>query len=268
MAKMRAMVVRERGGRLAAEEREIPIPGPEKMRIRVQACGVCHSDVVTVQGLFPIVQYPRIPGHEVIGVVDAIGEGVHGWKVGDRAGVGWFGGSCGYCRRCRRDDAFACENVHEISGVTRDGGYASVRRLRGDYARRSTPWASTRSCRPRTSMRSHFPTIQPSPTVISRSRSPETTNLQLTVLQYSQRRAPTFIASPKKPRRRAALRKKVERPMSSSSALMGGSNPGGLPLHGPRIASTHFPVAGRPVPIGSAVRLLRPSNFRFAPRPT
>ena len=103
MAKMRAMVVRERGGPLAAEEREIPIPGPEEMRIRVQACGVCHSDVVTVQGLFPIVQYPRIPGHEVIGVVDAIGEGVHGWSVGARAGVGWFGGSCGYCRRCRRD---------------------------------------------------------------------------------------------------------------------------------------------------------------------
>ena len=95
------------------------------MRIRVQACGVCHSDVVTVQGLFPIVQYPRVPGHEVIGVVDALGEGVHGWEVGARAGVGWFGGSCGYCRHCRRDNAFVCENVHEISGVTRDGGYAT-----------------------------------------------------------------------------------------------------------------------------------------------
>ena len=100
-------------------------PRSEEMRIRVQACGVCHSDVVTVQGLFPIVQYPRVPGHEVIGVVDALGEGVHGWKVGARAGVGWFGGSCGYCRQCRRDNAFVCENVHEISGVTRDGGYAT-----------------------------------------------------------------------------------------------------------------------------------------------
>ena len=80
---------------------------------------------MTVQGLFPIVQYPRVPGHEVIGVVDALGEGVHGWKVGARAGVGWFGGSCGYCRQCRRDNAFVCENVHEISGVTRDGGYAT-----------------------------------------------------------------------------------------------------------------------------------------------
>ena len=80
MAKMRAMVIRQRGGPFVAEERDIPNPGPEEMRIRVQACGVCHSDVVTVQGLFPIVQYPRVPGHEVIGVVDAIGEGVHGWK--------------------------------------------------------------------------------------------------------------------------------------------------------------------------------------------
>ena len=125
MAKMRAMVVRERGGRFVAEERDIPVPGPQEMRIRVQACGVCHSDVVTVQGLFPIVQYPRVPGHEVVGVVDGLGEGVHGWKVGAGAGVGWFGGSCGYCHECRRDNAFVCENVHEISGVTRDGGYAT-----------------------------------------------------------------------------------------------------------------------------------------------
>jgi alcohol dehydrogenase len=125
MAKMRAMVVRKKGGPFEADERDIPVPGPEEMRIRVLACGVCHSDVVTVQGLFPSVQYPRVPGHEVIGVIDAIGEGVHGWSAGARAGVGWFGGSCGHCRRCRRDDAFACENVHEISGVTRDGGYAT-----------------------------------------------------------------------------------------------------------------------------------------------
>jgi D-arabinose 1-dehydrogenase-like Zn-dependent alcohol dehydrogenase len=125
MAKMRAMVVRKKGGPFDAEERDIPAPGPEEMRIRVLACGVCHSDVVTVQGLFPSVQYPRVPGHEVIGVIDAIGEGVHGWSAGARAGVGWFGGSCGHCRRCRRDDAFACENVHEISGITRDGGYAT-----------------------------------------------------------------------------------------------------------------------------------------------
>jgi hypothetical protein len=148
MAKMRSMVVRERGGRFVAEERDIPIPGPEEMRIRVQACGVCHSDVVTVQGLFPIVQYPRVPGHEVIGVVDALGEGVHGWKVGARAGVGWFGGSCGYCRQCRRDNAFVCENVHEISGVTRDGGYATHMTARVS-AVSMCPTTSTRSSRRR-----------------------------------------------------------------------------------------------------------------------
>jgi alcohol dehydrogenase len=125
MTKMRAMVVRKKGGPLEAEERDIPAPGNEEMRIRVQACGVCHSDVVTVQGLFPSVQYPRVPGHEVIGVVDAIGEGVQGWSVGARAGVGWFGGSCGYCRGCRRDSAFACENVNAQTGITRDGGYAT-----------------------------------------------------------------------------------------------------------------------------------------------
>jgi alcohol dehydrogenase len=125
MAKMRAMVVREAKGRLVEEERDLPDPGVGEVRLRVEACGVCHSDVLTVEGLFPGIRYPRIPGHEVIGVVDALGSGVTGWSVGERAGVGWFGGSCGYCRRCRRDTAFACENVHEVTGATRDGGYAS-----------------------------------------------------------------------------------------------------------------------------------------------
>jgi alcohol dehydrogenase len=125
MAKMRAMVVKKAGEPLQAEERDIPVPGSQEVRIRVQACGVCHSDSVTVEGLFPGIPYPLIPGHEVIGLIDAIGEGVHGWSVGARVGVGWFGGSCGYCRRCRRDTAFACENVHEATGVSRDGGYAT-----------------------------------------------------------------------------------------------------------------------------------------------
>ncbi|MBV8103827.1 MAG: alcohol dehydrogenase catalytic domain-containing protein [Hyphomicrobiales bacterium] len=125
MAKMRAMVVQKVGGPLIAEDRDLPVPGHEEIRIRVQACGVCHSDSVTVQSLVPGIQYPRVPGHEVIGVVDALGAGVKGWSAGARAGVGWFGGSCGYCGRCRRDSPFACENVHEITGVTRDGGYAT-----------------------------------------------------------------------------------------------------------------------------------------------
>ncbi len=125
MAKMRAMVVHKAGGPLQLEERDLPAPGHDEIRIRVQACGVCHSDALTVEGAMMPIRYPRIPGHEVIGVVDAIGAGVQGWSVGARAGVGWFGGSCGYCGRCRRDSAFACENVHETTGVTRDGGYAT-----------------------------------------------------------------------------------------------------------------------------------------------
>jgi alcohol dehydrogenase len=125
MAKMLAMVVRKAGGPLAAEERDLPVPGPLEVRIRVEACGVCHSDSVTVEGRMPGIQYPRVPGHEVIGAIDAVGQSVQGWSVGARAGVGWFGGSCGYCGHCRRDSAFACENVHETTGVTRDGGYAT-----------------------------------------------------------------------------------------------------------------------------------------------
>jgi alcohol dehydrogenase len=108
-----------RGGRAG------PAPGPDEMRIRVQACGVCHSDTVTVQQLFPVVQYPRIPGHEVVGVVDALGPGVKGFKAGERVGVGWSRGSCGYCGHCRRDAGFACDNIHVVTGVSRDGGYAT-----------------------------------------------------------------------------------------------------------------------------------------------
>ena len=125
MAKMRAMVIRERGGPFVGEDRDIPVPGPEEIRVRVEACGVCHSDTVTVQQLFPFIRYPRIPGHEVVGVVDALGPGVKAFKVGERVGVGWFGGMCGYCGHCRRDAGFACENVHEVTGASRDGGYAT-----------------------------------------------------------------------------------------------------------------------------------------------
>jgi D-arabinose 1-dehydrogenase-like Zn-dependent alcohol dehydrogenase len=125
MSKMRAMVVTEPHARLQLQQRDLPEPGRGEVRLRVQACGVCHSDSVTVEGLFPGIAYPRIPGHEVIGLIDALGSGVEGWRVGDRAGVGWFGGSCGYCRNCRRNAAFACENIHATTGLTRDGGYAT-----------------------------------------------------------------------------------------------------------------------------------------------
>ena len=125
MSKMRAMVVPEPGGRFRMEERDLPEPGRHEVRIRVHACGVCHSDSMLVEGLMPGLSYPRIPGHEVIGVIDALGPDVEGWAVGARAGVGWFGGACGYCGHCRRGDAFACENIHGATGITRDGGYAT-----------------------------------------------------------------------------------------------------------------------------------------------
>jgi alcohol dehydrogenase len=125
MSKMKAMVVREPGKGLHLEEREIPEPGRHEVRIRVQACGVCHSDSVTVQGLFPGMVYPLIPGHEVIGMIDAIGPDVEGWNVGTRVGVGWSPGACGWCAHCRRGDSFACENIKGATGVSRDGGYAT-----------------------------------------------------------------------------------------------------------------------------------------------
>jgi D-arabinose 1-dehydrogenase-like Zn-dependent alcohol dehydrogenase len=104
-------------------EREIPEPGSGSVRIKVQACGICHSDSLTKEG-FPLVQYPRVPGHEVVGVVDAVGSGVARWKPGQRVGVGWHGGNCGYCDACRRGDFFACQTFMAITGVTSDGGYA------------------------------------------------------------------------------------------------------------------------------------------------
>ena len=122
---MIAMVVPHGGAKLQRVEMDVPKPGPRELLIRVHACGVCHSDSVTVEWLMPGITYPRVPGHEVIGSIEAIGPNVEGWKPGDRAGVGWFGGSCGYCDRCRRNESFACENIQAVTGVTRDGGYAT-----------------------------------------------------------------------------------------------------------------------------------------------
>jgi alcohol dehydrogenase, propanol-preferring len=99
-------------------------PGPNQVRIRVEACGVCHSDSATVDGLFPI-SWPRVPGHEVVGRIDALGSGVQGWAVGQRVGVGFLGGSCGYCEYCRNGDLVNCRN-QEYTGIHHDGGYAEV----------------------------------------------------------------------------------------------------------------------------------------------
>jgi alcohol dehydrogenase len=122
---MIAMQVPRAGAKFERAERDVPTPGVGELLIRVHACGVCNSDALVVEGQWPRLQYPRVPGHEVIGSVEAVGANVRGWSAGDRAGVGWFGGSCGHCGRCRRGEQFACENGSGATGVTRDGGYAT-----------------------------------------------------------------------------------------------------------------------------------------------
>lgn len=109
-------------GVLELVTRLLQAPAPGYVRIRVEACGVCHSDAATVEAVFPI-EFPRVPGHEVIGVIDAVGEGVHGWRVGQRVGVGFLGGACGWCEMCLGGDLVNCRN-QEVTGVHLDGGYA------------------------------------------------------------------------------------------------------------------------------------------------
>ena len=123
MASMRAVVVKEAGGDFDIELREIPTPGSDQALVRVHACGVCHSDMFAKEGGYPGVSYPLVPGHEISGAIEALGEDVKGWEVGQRVGVGWFGGNCGYCEWCRRGDMINCQNM-EIPGITMDGGYA------------------------------------------------------------------------------------------------------------------------------------------------
>jgi D-arabinose 1-dehydrogenase-like Zn-dependent alcohol dehydrogenase len=124
MAKMRAVQV-ARPGALELVERDAPEPAQGEIRIRVEACGVCHSDSFTVEGQWPGLTFPRIPGHEVAGVIDGLGAGVVGWNVGQRVGVGWFGGHCGHCEPCRRGWLIDCRNLR-IPGISYDGGYAEV----------------------------------------------------------------------------------------------------------------------------------------------
>ena len=125
MAKMRAVQVPRAGGPLELVERDVSgTRCLDAVRIKVQACGICHSDTFVKDGLWPGIQYPRVPGHEVIGVVDVVGANVRGWSTGQRVGIGWHGGNCGYCDNCRRGDAFACETETLVTGVTSDGGYA------------------------------------------------------------------------------------------------------------------------------------------------
>lgn len=119
----RFVQVGKAGGPLELVAREVGEPEAGWVRVKVQACGVCHSDSLTKEGFWPGIAYPRVPGHEVVGVVDALGDGVTEWKIGQRVGLGWYGGHCGKCEPCRRGDLVGCQRLN-IPGITFDGGYA------------------------------------------------------------------------------------------------------------------------------------------------
>ena len=127
---MRSVQVSKLGGPFEMVERDIPEPDPMQVRIKVQACGICHSDSFTKEGLFPGIQYPRVPGHEIAGVIDAVGKGIaaattntSNWKEGQRVAVGWHGGHCGHCESCRRGDFVTCHYA-QVPGISYDGGYS------------------------------------------------------------------------------------------------------------------------------------------------
>jgi len=123
MPQMTAAQIRSPGAPFEVVKREIPVPGANRMRIKVQACGICHSDMFVKEGYWPGLQYPRVTGHEVAGVIDELGAGVTAWKKGQRVGVGWHGGHCGQCDPCRRGDFMGCQNF-QVTGFQEDGGYA------------------------------------------------------------------------------------------------------------------------------------------------
>ena len=120
---MKAVQISKAGGDFELVEREIPQPGLGEVRIKVEACGICHSDAFVKEGTFPGITYPRVPGHEVAGYIDELGEGVSAWEKGQRVGVGWHGGHCFTCEPCRVGDFVNCQN-QKITGITDDGGYA------------------------------------------------------------------------------------------------------------------------------------------------
>ena len=124
MSKMRVVQVTRANGPFEIVEREIPEPGVGSVRIKVDACGICHSDAMTKEGTWPGLQYPRVPGHEIAGIIDALGTGVVGWTLGQRVGVGWHGGHCGHCDSCRRGDFVTCQIAPQVPGIAYDGGYA------------------------------------------------------------------------------------------------------------------------------------------------
>ena len=123
MSQMTAVQGSGPGGAFETVNRQVPEPGPQTVRIKIEACGVCHSDVFVKEGHWPGLQYPRVTGHEVAGVIDAVGTGVTMWKKGQRVGVGWHGGHCGQCVSCRRGDLMGCQSF-QVTGFQEDGGYA------------------------------------------------------------------------------------------------------------------------------------------------
>ncbi|HZR17700.1 MAG TPA: alcohol dehydrogenase [Verrucomicrobiae bacterium] len=120
---MRLAQISKPGGEWELVERAIPEPGPREVRMKIEACGICHSDMLVKEGWWPGIQYPRVPGHEIAGRVDAIGNGVTSWKAGQRVGAGWHGGHCFTCEQCRRGDFAMCAN-RKVTGIDFDGGYA------------------------------------------------------------------------------------------------------------------------------------------------
>src|SRR6516225_10431291 len=120
---MKKVIVSSARGDFAAKEEPIPEPRSGYARVKVQACGICHSDVLTKDGAWPGIVYPRSPGHEIAGVIDALGPGTDPWKLGDRVGIGWYGGHCGKCESCRRGDFITCAKL-QIPGISYDGGYS------------------------------------------------------------------------------------------------------------------------------------------------
>jgi D-arabinose 1-dehydrogenase-like Zn-dependent alcohol dehydrogenase len=122
--KMKAAQISKAGGDWELVERDVPEPGPGQVRVKIEACGICHSDVLVKDGIWPGLQYPRVPGHEIAGRVDAVGANVTSWAVGQRVGVGWHGGHCFVCEQCRRGDFAMCVN-RKVTGIDFDGGYAT-----------------------------------------------------------------------------------------------------------------------------------------------
>lgn len=123
MSRMKVVQIARPNAPFEVVERDIPDPESRQVRIKVQACGICHSDMFTVAGAFPGIEYPRVPGHEVVGIIDAVGSDVPEWKTGMRVGVGWHGGHCGHCSSCRAGDFITCAQG-QIPGISYDGGYA------------------------------------------------------------------------------------------------------------------------------------------------